>query len=828
MAIIKKYNPKQIYLSDRLKSKFDSIFDYSLTVIQAPTGYGKTTALSEYLKKSDKRYMWFNVDNENREQFFSDFCAKVEGINRDVANQMREVGYPADEHSSVKLANIIMQLKFEENTVLVIDNYNYVAEEFINNVIKDLSGKKEFNLLIVLISQDNESSEDFDLVIKRQVNTINKLDFMLNNKEIEEYFKLCGIKLDEKEIEILNKNTEGWMNALYIQLQNFVENDSFEYSVGLNNLVYKNIWKKLSIKQQELLIGLGLFENFTVRQAVAMADNSMSEEEIIWLLDNNGFIEYKQSSRRYFIHNIFKMFLENEFEKLEIIFQKQLYKNAAKWSADNDDNYKAMEFYFKMADFESILALDWSNGNIVHKAIRENKKLFLDIVVKTPVEIKQKYARNYLVFILCLFILNERVYFKNECEQLAKYINSIYVPKNIEFEELLGEMSFLLALDNFNDLNEMNNCYLKAFKHLNSPSKMFRGHNLLLFGCPSVLSLFHINDGELTNEIELLEKVMPNYYVLTEGNCKGVESLMKAETLFEQGNLVDAYILCEKAKYMAESRNQMEVLIMVELLKARISLIKAEYDGVNECINNIINIAEDNKQQENKILIDMCLGMINVSYENIDCVPKWLKDNLSIEKKASIICLGYANIIYGRYLLIKGEYSKLLAISGQMLDIASIFSNVMYKIYTYIYIALANNYLDKKDKAIAMLKQAIDLAYKDGIVIPFVTMATELQEMIDKIIAGDEEYKDFLVSLSSYLKKYGKGLNIIKKASSNTQSYGLTKREYEVAKLAAQRLSNKEIGELLFIAESTVKSNLKIIFSKLSISSRSELKKFFK
>ena len=56
----------------------------------------------------------------------------------------------------------------------------------------------------------------------------------------------------------------------------------------------------------------------------------------------------------------------------------------------------------------------------------------------------------------------------------------------------------------------------------------------------------------------------------------------------------------------------------------------------------------------------------------------------------------------------------------------------------------------------------------------------------------------------------------------------MTKREYEVAKLAAQRLSNKEIGDILFIAESTVKSNLKIIFSKLSINSRNELKNFFK
>ena len=129
MAIIKKYNPKQIYLSDRLKGKFESILEYSLTVIESPIGYGKTTTLSEYLKRSDNKYMWFNIDNDDKEQFFSDFCAKVEGINEDVAAQMRAIGYPTDEHESSKLANVMMQLNFSKNTILVLDNYDYIADD---------------------------------------------------------------------------------------------------------------------------------------------------------------------------------------------------------------------------------------------------------------------------------------------------------------------------------------------------------------------------------------------------------------------------------------------------------------------------------------------------------------------------------------------------------------------------------------------------------------------------------------------------------------------------------------------------------------------------
>lgn len=54
---------------------------------------------------------------------------------------------------------------------------------------------------------------------------------------------------------------------------------------------------------------------------------------------------------------------------------------------------------------------------------------------------------------------------------------------------------------------------------------------------------------------------------------------------------------------------------------------------------------------------------------------------------------------------------------------------------------------------------------------------------------------------------------------------GLSKREAEIARLAANGLSNAEIAEGLFIAPSTVKKHMSNIFEKLNISSRDELKR---
>ncbi len=829
MAIVKKYDPNQIYLSERLKSRLETMYKFPVTVIEAPTGYGKTTAVKAFLKERACKYIWFNVDNEDREQFLADFCAMLSSVNENVANTIRNIGYPVDTSTRGRMANAIMELEFREPTVLVIDNYQFISDEHMNEVIKDLSGKSNENLVIVCITHTITSSDIFDLVIKKKLNHLGKADFELSKSEIIEYYKHCGVKLDEKEADFLYKYTEGWMSALYLQILNYVKSNSFEHTVSVDNLVSKAIWENLSRKEQDFLISMSVFSDFTIRQAAVMSDNIMSDEERKTLLENNGFIKYDSKQRKYYIHSILKYFLEQEFEKLEPVFKKKIYKAAGDWYAANDNNYTAMIFFHKIDDFESIMAMDWSKSQFSEKLTKSNKHLFMDIVSKTPYDIKKKYIKNYIVLVFSLFMLNERAYFKKECEFISDYVNNNDEMSVVEKNELLGEVELLQALIYYNDMEKMNECYMKSFDYMGTPTKLFKDCLTLLFENPSVLALFHRKEGKLDDELAKIDKAMPNYYRVTEGNSKGMEALMRAEILFNQGNLDDADILCEKAKYMAESRGQLSIYIASLLIQARIACINADYEKVNSYLEEMKNIIEKQGRYEFSKMVDMCQSFINVTLEDVDLMPAWLKDTSCIETNTSILSLGYANIIYGRYLLITEDYTKLLAISGEMLDISNIFSNVMYKIYTYIYIAIAKYNTKKPEKAVAFLNEAVKLAYKDQVIMPFVELNSEIEQILEKIniLEDGTLYRSFIDNIKSITKKYTKGLSTVKKASKNDQSYGLTKRELEVAKLAAQRMTNKEIADMLFIAESTVKSNLKIIFNKLEINSRSELKNFF-
>ena len=65
-------------------------------------------------------------------------------------------------------------------------------------------------------------------------------------------------------------------------------------------------------------------------------------------------------------------------------------------------------------------------------------------------------------------------------------------------------------------------------------------------------------------------------------------------------------------------------------------------------------------------------------------------------------------------------------------------------------------------------------------------------------------------------------LHLVAKLADRVSGETLSEREIEVLKLMAQGKSNKEIATALFITEGTVKSHGKSIFTKMSVSSRTE------
>ena len=63
MAVVKRYNTEREFFSERVLDKFQSIYENNLTIVEAPTGYGKTTAIRNVLKSAEEEVFWLTLEN---------------------------------------------------------------------------------------------------------------------------------------------------------------------------------------------------------------------------------------------------------------------------------------------------------------------------------------------------------------------------------------------------------------------------------------------------------------------------------------------------------------------------------------------------------------------------------------------------------------------------------------------------------------------------------------------------------------------------------------------------------------------------------------------
>ncbi|CCJ34430.1 response regulator [Caloramator australicus] len=109
-----------------------------------------------------------------------------------------------------------------------------------------------------------------------------------------------------------------------------------------------------------------------------------------------------------------------------------------------------------------------------------------------------------------------------------------------------------------------------------------------------------------------------------------------------------------------------------------------------------------------------------------------------------------------------------------------------------------------------IIKKAIEIG-ADGYILKD-SAGSEIVEAIRRVYSGENYIDKSLMSiLFEDIKSKGKRTNILD---------SLTKREREILYLISQGLSNKEIGERLFLSEKTVKNYTTNIFSKLDVRDR--------
>ncbi len=116
------------YYSDRLKHKLNNLRASSAIVVEAPSGYGKTTAVRDFLDREipqNTPVYWFAATSETPAAGFRRLCREIEKIDYRVGERLLRIDFP-NAATIGEACDALRSIQCRNEAYLVIDNFQYL------------------------------------------------------------------------------------------------------------------------------------------------------------------------------------------------------------------------------------------------------------------------------------------------------------------------------------------------------------------------------------------------------------------------------------------------------------------------------------------------------------------------------------------------------------------------------------------------------------------------------------------------------------------------------------------------------------------------------
>ncbi|MFT4104127.1 MAG: LuxR C-terminal-related transcriptional regulator [Lacrimispora sp.] len=828
---------KKYYFPARLIKQLGRIQDYPLTIVEAPSGFGKTTAVREYLKGNLPEgacEYWYTCLGGPVSVSWQGFCEVFAKVDEKVAEDLKNLKLPTRD-TLFYMASYLKDIFCQSETYFVVDNFQFFDCELPHKVGIAFFMHENPNLHIILITQQMKIEQKISLYNSDAL-LIDAPYFFFDKESTDIVLRMEGIQLNREELDRIYENTEGWISAIRLQAINLIETGSFSFNASIEQLVETSIWNKLDPEEQDFLLSVSVLDSFTAHQAAIMLGQDFIPHKIEELLKNHDFIRYFHDKHLYSIHSILQNYLKNRFYHFyPEAYQKQVYCRAGASYAAISQNYLAAIFYYKIRDFDAILSLPFTVECMDIQEAKYQPEFIVKIVQGCPEETWIKYPFAILAFGYYALLQGDIQIYERLSGLLYRAVEDETRFSLEELRRIKGEHAILETLGNFNHVPKMIEGHEKTLQYLNSHSNMIKPDTPWLFAATSVLNMFWRESGTLRDTLRQVDRGAQLYCKFTQGNGAGYNSIMYAEAMLMCGDDNEAEILCYKALYEARSNKQTGMCICAELIRVRIAILRGDVRGYTESLTNLQNYGKENSNLYILNMIEYCMSVISVILGVKDYVAPWLYDMERIKKVLHVPIIPFAQLIYISLLLMDKKYNEFYGICHMVMDKRRDYNGrikyIMYDVYSLIFFSMAKRNSGDYLGAQKCLKEALDLALPDQIYLPFaqfLSMEECLSELVVRHFDMENETEDHvdwgrgMAALKLLCSRQQKGVSVIRKAILQEKS-PLTSREREVAQLARERLTAKEIAEKLYISPTTVKTILRNVYSKLDIHSRTDL-----
>ena len=803
-----------IYISPRLRASLEPVGRCALTVVTAPMGYGKTTAVNWFLGTQPPGCAI-------RISIYSDSLPALWQSGR---RAFRDAGLtalegfecPGDPASAGLLADTLCrELRRQEPWYVFLDDLHLMPDRRVAHFLCELAARLPDNVHLIAASRDKVLSGDQLLRLGGRLHRIGAGQLRLEGDELAAYAHRFGAALDREQLTELQQATEGWMAAVYLHLQALADRGTAPAETAdIYDMFTAAMLRPLPPRRQKFLAVMGLADEFTGEMARFITKEPDTAEILSDLTAKNAFVT-RLPGGGYRFHHMMKACAQRDFDALPPQEQAAYQARYGHWYAENGQYLQALAAYSKAGRWNDALDVIQRDAGILLAALRPQQ--VLELLDRCGDQVLMEHPTALLVLMRRMFTWGRIPRMQQLKALLLESVRNHPDMTPRQRGNLLGECDLIESFLHYNDITEMSRLHRSASRQMTDQAVSIQSRGSWTFGSPSVLMMFHRTPGQLSRELAEMDDCMPHYYKITGGHGMGAQRIMEGEAALAQGRLNDAAIALERARADIRGSGQENMALCCDFLEMRMALAagKAPETDLRRRREQLLG-------RHNAMWLHIfdsssawCLALLGQE----ESIPSLFREHRLDTVNFLGPCVPMMRMIENQVFLAQGAYARVIGGSEGLLALCRGMHYALVELYVLTQTAAAYERLGKRREAAALVRQAADMAWPDGLVLPFAACYRYLRELLPEYGTLGREAAE----LSRVLEN---GSRAARQQEQRPAAFApLTEREWAVAQRMARRLSNREIAGQLFLTEGTVKQYINQIYSKLHLTGDARTKR---
>jgi LuxR family maltose regulon positive regulatory protein len=818
----------------RLISKLNEGMEAKLTLVSAQAGYGKTTALSEWVKQCTVLVAWVSLDKQDNDwiQFWSYVTASIQ---ERVPGFGQTVGSLLEKGPSVPLEPAIMALLNELNRltcdlVIILDDYHFIELRAIHHSLIYLLEHLPPHIHLYIASRTDLAIPTARLLAKGELHRIVMQDLRFQLDEGLVFFRdTTDLLLTKEQVTQLFHQTEGWISGLQLAAISLKRSDNIADSIHqfsgqqhhISDYLLEEVLHHQSEQMRAFLLETSILSRMNRSLCQAVTGQMNSQEQLERLEQLNLFIISLDDQRNWYrYHHLFSDFLQRILSRTDPEKWVQAHIHAAFWLENHGFDEEAVEHFLEGKQYADAVRLIEKN----FLTLMQSKSVALNRWVSVLPE--NSFAEKPMIEMFNISVLlgvGEWEAAFRRVEQAKIWFQALQGKLTVvEWNQVMGNIYFFCAVTAYlqKDLVRTSE-YFELVERYMPEGSFFQtmGRNRYQGYDSFDDHLAFINDLHAADEFLL--KWIKAWENKKEYPFVGYLYATYSKLLYEWNRLEEAELYVSQVLGRKDMQPFARILIHIAISASRIQQAKGNPNRASELLEQLKSQIDSPDYGLFMLKIEAEQACLSLRQGSIQYAHDWLQrcglaytDEVSLNRVAEHLAL--ARVLaeserMGDALYLLERLYRLLCKEDRLRD----------RIKVLILQSITLQRLGQTQDALVQLETALHLAEPEGYIRSFIDEGPMMAEMLFTHLKVQQSRRlRNAPSVSfAYVKQLLQALNSHIKVEPSVKII-LTEQEMRIIKLIEKGLSNKQIAEQVYVTVETVKTHIKNMYRKLKANNR--------